>query len=141
MAQDIRWPLRYDNFHKAVSRILEVTDNGLAADDLSELEAEGLIQRFEYTYELVWKVLQDLLKYKGYEFMLGPNGTLREAIEDGLITDQDGWRRMSQARVTTAHAYNEAEAAEVVQRIFDTFAPLLKELDKKLAFQKTLLNL
>ena len=50
-------------------------------DDLSELEIEGLVQRFEYTFELAWKVLQDLLIFKGYEFMLGPNGTMKMAFE------------------------------------------------------------
>ena len=97
---------------------------------------EGLIQRFEYTFELGWKVLQDLLKYKGYEFMQGPNGTLKKAFEDGLIENHDGWRRMAMARVTTSHTYNEGEAEEVARQIYESFAPLLKELDDKLAKEK-----
>ena len=50
-------------------------------EDLSELELEGLVQRLEYTFELSWKVLQDLLVYKGYEFNLAQLGTLRHARE------------------------------------------------------------
>ena len=69
---DIRWIQRYANFHKACGRLLEVTEADRYIDDLSELELEGLVQRFEYTFELSWKVLQDLLLFKGYEFMLGP---------------------------------------------------------------------
>lgn len=136
MEQDIRWMQRYDNYHRACKRILEVTESGIEPGKLSELEMEGLIQRFEYTFELGWKVLQDLLKYKGYEFMQGPNGTLKKAFEDGLIENHDGWRRMAMARVTISHTYNEGEAEEVARQIYELFAPLLKELDDKLAKEK-----
>ena len=136
MEQDIRWMQRYDNYHRACKRILEVTESGIDPGKLSELEMEGLIQRFEYTFELGWKVLQDLLKYKGYEYMQGPNGTLKKAFEDGLIENHDGWRRMAMARVTTSHTYNEGEAEEVARQIYESFAPLLKELDDKLAKEK-----
>ncbi len=136
MEQDIRWMQRYDNYHRACKRILEVTESGIEPGKLSELEMEGLIQRFEYTFELGWKVLQDLLKYKGYEFMQGPNGTLKKAFEDGLIENHDGWRRMAMARVSTSHTYNEGEAEEVARQIYESFAPLLKELDDKLAKEK-----
>lgn len=134
--QDIRWIHRYDNYHRAVKRITDVTDSGRNVKDLSELELEGLIQRFEYTFELAWKVMQDLLKYKGYEFQQGPNGTLRQALADGLITDHDGWRRMAMARITTSHTYNEVEVMEVAKRIYESFAPLLEELEKKLSDER-----
>lgn len=68
---DIRWLQRYSNFHKACQRLVEVTESGTTIDDLSELEQEGLVQRFEYTFELSWKVMQDLLIYKGYEIHVG----------------------------------------------------------------------
>ena len=101
-------------------------------ESLSELEREGLIQRFEYTYELAWKTLQDLLKYKGCEFMQGPNGTLRQAFEDGLVVNHDGWRRMAQARVTTSHTYNEGDVMDIARQIYDEFAALLQQLDVRL---------
>lgn len=126
---DIRWQQRYDNYHRACMKLLEVTESDRFVDDLSELECEGLIQRFEYTYELAWKVMQDLLVYKGYQFVSGPNGTLRMAFEDGLITDHDGWRRMGKARNTVSHVYSREEAQEIVRLIFSEYAPLLKTLD------------
>lgn len=136
---DIRWIQRYANFHKACARLLEVTEADRFLDDLSELEVEGLVQRFEYTFELSWKVLQDLLIYKGYEFMLGPTGTLKMAFEDGLITDHDRWRRMAKSRNTLSHVYDEAEVLPIVRLIYSDYAPLLKQLDvdlQKLANNK-----
>ena len=130
--QDIRWIQRYANFHKACQRLLEVTEGDVPIDNLSELEQEGLVQRFEYTFELAWKTLQDLLNYKGYEFMSGPNGTLKMAFEDGLITQHEGWSRMAKSRNTLSHVYDEEEARAITSMIFDEYAPLLKALDEKL---------
>lgn len=129
---DIRWIQRYANFHTACTRLLEVTEADRFMDDLSELELEGLVQRFEYTFELAWKVLQDLLIYKGYEFMMGPNGTMKMAFEDGLIADHDGWRRMAKSRNTLSHVYDEAEAKPIIKLIYSDYAPLLKQLDRDL---------
>ncbi|MBQ9356254.1 MAG: nucleotidyltransferase substrate binding protein [Prevotella sp.] len=131
--KDIRWIQRYTNFHKACMRLIEVTEADRYMDDLSELELEGLVQRFEYTFELAWKVMQDLLLYKGYEFMLGPNGTMKMAFEDGLISDHDGWRKMAKSRNTLSHVYDEEELLPIIQLIYNDYAPLLKELDNDLA--------
>ena len=130
--KDIRWIQRYANYHKACSRLLEVTEADKFVADLSELEIEGLVQRFEYTFELAWKVLQDLLIYKGYDFMLGPNGTLKMAFEDGLISDHDGWRRMAKSRNTLSHVYDESEVLPIVQLIYSDYTSLLKQLDELL---------
>lgn len=130
--KDIRWLQRYDNYHKACQRLLEVTESGISAEDLSDLEKEGLVQRFEYTFELAWKVLQDLMSFKGYEFLQGPNGTLKMALEDGIISNHDGWRRMARARITTAHTYNEGDALEIVLQIYREYSALLKSLDNEL---------
>lgn len=129
---DIRWIQRYANFHKACSRLVAVTEADRFMDDLSELEIEGLVQRFEYTFELAWKVLQDLLIYKGYEFMMGPNGTLKMAFDDGLIADHDGWRKMAKSRNTLSHVYDEEEVLPIVKLIYSDYAPLLKILDEEL---------
>jgi nucleotidyltransferase substrate binding protein (TIGR01987 family) len=131
--QDIRWQQRYANYHKACQRLIAVTESGMTVDDLSELEQEGIVQRFEYTFELAWKVMQDLLTYKGYEFMSGPNGTMKMAFEDGLISDHDGWRQMAKSRNTLSHVYDEEEAMAIVRLIFSQYAPLLKALDEKLS--------
>ena len=129
---DIRWIQRYANFHKACGRLLEVTEADRFVDDLSVLELEGLVQRFEYTFELSWKVLQDLLLFKGYVFMLGPNGTIKKAFEDGLIVNHDGWRKMAKSRNTLSHVYDEEEVMPIIKLIYSDYAPLLKQLDEKL---------
>ena len=102
MEQDIRWLQRYDSYCKACKRVLLVTESERKPHELTELEMEGLVQRFEYTFELAWKVLQDFLEYKGYKDITGPNPVLQKSFEDGLISDHDAWRRMSKARNITS---------------------------------------
>ena len=95
---------------------------------MSELEKEGLIQRFEYTFELAWKTLQDYLLYLGFEFQPGPNSTIQLAFENNILADHDAWRKMAKARNLTSHAYNETEVMEIANDIFSTYSLLLKQL-------------
>jgi|WetSurMetagenome_2_1015567.scaffolds.fasta_scaffold217771_4 nucleotidyltransferase substrate binding protein (TIGR01987 family) len=135
--EDIRWIQRYDSFKKALKKILEVVEeSGKKPKDLSDLEKEGLVQRFEYTTELAWKVLQDLLKYKGYNEISGPNPVLQVSFQDGLITNHDDWRKLLRARNTTSHTYNEGDAEEIVEQIYNKYTALFKELDERLKEEK-----
>ena len=83
---DIRWIQRFQNYKKAMSKLAEVAKSK-TVNELSELEREGLIQRFECTYELAWKTLQDLLEAKGYKNITGPNPVIEQAFQDGYLQD------------------------------------------------------
>ncbi|WP_247236556.1 nucleotidyltransferase substrate binding protein [Telluribacter sp. SYSU D00476] len=129
--KDIRWQQRFINFNKALTKLGEVVENRKEA--LSELETEGLIQRFEYTFELAWKTLQDLLRYKGYINIAGPNPVLEQAFKDGYITDAEGWKRMKKSREPSSHTYDPETAEEIAESIKDTYYKLLRSLSTKLA--------
>ncbi len=73
--QDIRWKQRFDNFEKAFLRLSEAMN----VRDLNELERNGLVQRFEFTLELSWKVMKDYLQEQGFEFNPAPKDTFRQA--------------------------------------------------------------
>lgn len=136
MEQDIRWIQRFDNFSKACTRILSVTNGERAASELSDLEQEGLIQRFEYTFELAWKTMQDYLRYLGFDFQPGPNSTIKLAFDNGIIKDHEGWRALANARIVTAHTYDEADAFEVVEGIYNCYAQLFEDLRQYLEARK-----
>jgi nucleotidyltransferase substrate binding protein (TIGR01987 family) len=122
--QDVRWRQRFDNYQKAVRQLTKFIDKG----DLNELEEQGLIQAFEYTYELGWNLLKDYLLYQGNPDIFGARDAIREAFAVGLIADGEGWMKMLQDRNRTAHTYNEAVAAAIAanirQRYFDLFVAL-----------------
>lgn len=79
--KDIRWKQRFQNYEKAFLKLKEAMDQ----TDLNELERNGLIQRFEFTLDLSWKVLKDYLEEKGFVFKPSPKDTIREAQQAGLI--------------------------------------------------------
>lgn len=81
MAKDIRWVQRFQNFEMAFSRLKEAVEQ----EDLNELERNGLIQRFEFTIDLSWKVMKDYLEEKGFVFKPSPKDTFRQAQQSGMI--------------------------------------------------------
>jgi nucleotidyltransferase substrate binding protein (TIGR01987 family) len=81
MSEDTRWKQRYQNFHTALTRLQEAMN----LEAPSELERNGLVQRFEFTIDLAWKVLKDFLVAKGFDFKPSPKDTLRQAAAAGYI--------------------------------------------------------
>ncbi len=79
--EEIRWKQRFQNFERAFVKLEEATDQ----IELNELERNGLIQRFEFTIDLAWKVMKDYLEDKGFVFKPTPKDTFRQAQEAGLI--------------------------------------------------------
>jgi nucleotidyltransferase substrate binding protein (TIGR01987 family) len=81
---DIPWEQRFSNFRKALSLLKQFIDKV----DLSNLEEQGLIKAFEYTYELAWNTLKDYLEYQGgTSSITGSRDSFREAFKVGLISD------------------------------------------------------
>jgi nucleotidyltransferase substrate binding protein (TIGR01987 family) len=128
---DIRWVQRFANFRKALAK-LEEGIKTLQIEHVTDLEKEGLIQRFEYTYELAWKTLQDLLKHKGYQDIAGPNPTLEQAFIDGYIENGQVWKQMKKSRDLSTHTYNEETADDIFEQIVDCYFDTFKALEARL---------
>jgi nucleotidyltransferase substrate binding protein (TIGR01987 family) len=125
---DIRWQQRFINFNKAFSQL----ERFMQEEALNEMEEQGLIKAFEYTYELSWKTLQDLLKDKGYTDVVGPKPVIEQSFQDGYIVDGKGWMRMHVSRNLTSHTYDEETAEEIIESIRNEYFHLLKSLQMRL---------
>jgi nucleotidyltransferase substrate binding protein (TIGR01987 family) len=121
---DIRWLQRFSNFKKAFAQLELFIEH----ENLNKLEEQGLIKAFEYTYELSWKTLQDLLKEKGYTHIAGPRPVIEQCFKDKYIEDGKGWMRMHQSRNLTSHTYNEETAKEIIEGIRNEYYFLLKNI-------------
>jgi len=129
---DIRWQQRFINFNKAFSQL----ERFIQAGELNEMEEQGLIKAFEYTYELSWKTLQDLLKDKGYIDVVGPKPVIEQSFQDGYIVDGKGWMRMYVSRNLSSHTYDEETAVEIIESIRNKYFHLLKSLQTRLEEEK-----
>jgi nucleotidyltransferase substrate binding protein (TIGR01987 family) len=136
LQDDVRWEQRFSNFRKALSKLEAVTEHQ-PVDSLSELEKEGLIQRFEYCYELAWKTLQDLLRFKGYINLAGPNPVIEQAFQDGIIESGETWKRMKKSRDLSTHTYDEETADGIARAIYEDFFKVLKDLENRISQEQS----
>lgn len=144
---DIRWEQRFANYRKAfykldeaIVRIREeypIQDDGSIEDDdfLDDIIKEGIIQRFEYTHELAWKVIKDFLEEVGDVKTYGSKDATKEAFAAELIKDGDVWMEMIKSRNKTSHTYNEATADEIFFKVIHDYHPefvaFLKTMEEK----------
>lgn len=128
---EIRWQQRFGNFLKAFN-LLEEAVELYRTEGLSELEEQGLIQRFEFTHELAWNVLKDYFEYQGNTSITGSRDAIREAFNKGLIQDGDGWMDMIKGRNKSTHTYNESTAKELLESISNTYYGLFQSFKDKM---------
>jgi nucleotidyltransferase substrate binding protein (TIGR01987 family) len=124
---DIRWEQRFANYRKALAQMQCFIDK----KDLSNLEKQGLIKSFEYTYELAWNTMKDFLEFKGQTDIFGSRDAIRIAFSTGLITEGEDWMDMLKNRNATSHTYNEEVAEEIAQAILTVYFRLFVQLKAK----------
>ncbi len=127
-SKDIRWEQRLSNFRKALSQLRKFIDKG----ELSDLEEQGIIKAFEYTYELAWNVMKDYYEFQGVTDIQGSRDAIRLAFKRGLITKGESWMDMLESRIKTSHTYNEETAKEISEAIFNEYFDLFIELEEKM---------
>lgn len=122
--QDVRWRQRQQNFNKALSHLEQSLD--ISEPDI--VQRAGIVQFFEMTFELAWKMLKDYLEDQGFVAMNSPRTVLKQAFESGLIADGHSWLQILRDRNLMTHTYDEKTAVTVEALIRETYAPLLQEL-------------
>ncbi len=90
----------------------------------SPLEKNGVVKLFELCYELSWKVLKDVLEYKGLQ-VTSPRDTFREAAMQGIIANPQAWFQFIKTRNETVHKYDE----ELIEDIYKVLPSFLREVD------------
>ena len=134
--QETRWIQRAKSFGKAFERLKSAIE--LAEQrELSDLEAQGLIQGFEYTHEVAWKTMKNFLEAQGLLNLFGSRDTTRAAFRNGLIENGEIWIDMVEKRNLTSHTYDEETAAEVVMIIREDY---FAEFEKLLLRLKQLMD-
>ena len=133
--QNIRWQQRFANYRKALVKLTQAVDllskQTGCETMVDELLQEGLIQRFEYTHELAWKVMKDYAEYQGYTDVRGSRDAIRKALEMNLIDDKR-WMETIEDRNLTVHNYDNEIALEIYDNIMNVYAPLFIAFEHKM---------
>lgn len=125
--KDIRWKQRFENFDKSYRLLKKYSNQSIN----TELEMAGIIQFFEMTFELAWKVLKDYLESEGY-IVKSPRETVKQAFQIGLIDDGHVWIDALSNRNLTTHTYDEELAKKMTQEILVSYLPELEKMHNKL---------
>lgn len=126
--KDIRWKQRFVNFEKSYKSLNKYIDIPIE----TELERAGIIQLFEVSFELSWKLMKDYLEFQQL-IVKSPRETIKQAYQIELIDEGHIWIDALADRNLTAHTYDEELAKKMVQDISHIYYPELKKLYEKLA--------
>lgn len=117
---DIRWKQRFQNFDRAFVLLRSAMENGPGA--LNPLEKEGVIQRFEYCFELAWKTIKDYLEENGFVFAtVTPRQVLKDAFAAKILKDGQVWIDMLDHRNLLSHAYSPRVFEQAVEAIHTSY--------------------
>lgn len=122
--KELRWKQRFQNYEKA---FMQLSDAVSQLDQLSALEKEGLVQRFEYTFELGWKTLKDFLESKNVEVKF-TRDVIKESFKTELLDDGEIWLEMLEKRNLMAHTYDEVIFKSVLNDIESRYFDQLKKI-------------
>jgi nucleotidyltransferase substrate binding protein (TIGR01987 family) len=113
---------RIEQFQRAVDRLRDA-----CRQPENEFIRDSVIQRFEFSYELAWKMLKLKLEQEGIEAAT-PRAVIREAVAAHLLDDGNRWSEMLQKRNLTSHTYDDRLAREVYAFVCNTALPLFQAL-------------
>ena len=135
MSQEIRWQYRFNNFSRAYSLLREALEGGI--EPLNQLELEGVVQRFEFTFELSWNLLKDRLQYDGVIIPdVTPRNVIRAACKAELIDECEDWIDMLIDRNRMSHTYDLERFEEVVDNILVRYLALFDALYQRLMLER-----
>lgn len=126
--ENLRWIQRYRNFRRAYALLGEVMERDIEA--LSHLEQEGAIQRFEFTFELAWKVQKDLLEFNGVQLSsVTPRQVLKESFAAKYVSNGQLWIDMLDLRNRLSHTYDHQVFELALVRIKQEFWSVISEFN------------
>ncbi|MBF0344434.1 MAG: nucleotidyltransferase substrate binding protein [Nitrospirae bacterium] len=120
-------PIDYaiDRLQKAYAQLKDAVER--AVDDL---DRDGVIQRFEFTFEAFWKCVKILVEHEGFTCQ-GPRSCIKEGARRGYLSDGQTLLDMLEDKNRTLHVYSEAAAQEIFERIKEVYIGLLGDNIKR----------
>ena len=126
MNKNIRFTQRFENYKNSLS----VLEKSILIKKPSEIEKAGIVQLFEVTFELAWKLFKDYLKINGI-VINSPREAIKHAAQEGLIENGRLYLKMLDERNSSAHLYDEAMITKLQEKVKEQFVPALLLLKTK----------
>lgn len=127
-----RWEQKLNSYSSALNRLAQVV-NESKCRVLNEFELDSVVQRFEFTHEVAWKLMKSYAEYQGDDTIAGSRDATRWAFENHLIEDGATWMNMIRSRNDTSHQYDESVAMSVISEVVDHFFPAFLQFHQKMS--------
>ncbi|MEA3340249.1 MAG: nucleotidyltransferase substrate binding protein [Chloroflexota bacterium] len=101
---------------------------------VDDLDRDGAIQRFEFTFELLWKTAKIFLEYEGFR-CAGPRSCIKEGARREILLEGEVLLDMLEDRNKTTHIYDEHTAEEIFERIKNRYVPVIASNIRKIGEQ------
>jgi len=101
---------------------------------VDDLDRDGVIQRFEFTFELLWKAAKIFLEYEGFR-CAGPRSCIKEGVRREILSEGEVLLDMLEDRNKTTHIYDEHTAEEIFERIKNRYVPVIASNIRQLGEQ------
>ena len=123
-----RFEQRKQDFYKAFNKLKEAVPQGD-----SDIIIDGILHRFEFTFELAWKTIKDYLEYLGFINKIGsPREIIQNGYKQGIIKDGEKWIKMMLSRNSLSHIYDEKSSREIYDCIKNEYIVLFENLKNEL---------
>lgn len=126
--KEIRWRQRFANFEHSYKLMEKYINKPIE----TEIERAGIIQFFEMSFELSWKLMKDYLESQQL-YVKSPRDAIKQAVQIGLIDNGHIWIDALTDRNLTVHTYDEELAKKMIKDINNIYFTELKKLYNKLS--------
>lgn len=126
-----RWEQKLESYTKALTRLVKVV-NESKKRQLNEFELDCIVQRFEFTHEVAWKLIKSYAEYQGDNEIAGSRDATRWAFENHLVLDGQVWMNMIRSRNDTSHQYDGVIAEQTISQIVDNYCPAMIALHERM---------
>jgi len=123
-----RFNERREEYFNALARLKEALER-----KVDDVVIDGVLHRFEFTFELAWKTVKDYLEYLGMTEKIGsPREIIQLGFKQGIISDGEAWISMMLSRNALSHLYDEKTSRDIYEKIKIEYVKLFNELKEKL---------
>lgn len=122
-----RFTERKQEYNNALNRLKEALQK---EDD--DVIIDGILHRFEFTFELAWKTIKDYLEYMGISEKTGsPREVIQSAFKQGIIENGEIWIEIMLSRNSLSHLYDEKSSRDIYKKIKQNYIKEFIELENK----------
>jgi len=123
---------RYEERRKDLDNAIQSLKEGLL-EEADDLRIDGVLQRFEFTFELAWKCIKDYLEIQGIVSSIGsPREIIQLAFKHNIISDGEKWIEMMLSRNNLSHMYDKEISRNIYEKIKLEYVKLLENLQEKI---------